>query len=360
MPRVLFLTDSLNNGGAERQLILLARNMPFMWESFIWSLNGGPFAKHLNDAQIQHRVALRKFRFDISPLFDLFWLIRSYKPDLIHSWGWVTTLMAAPIAKIFRIPLVNGIVRSGEPFYDRRSMFKISSHFGDIVVSNSQAGLLHWRIKPARGVVIYNGFDRHRILNDAKPNHYQTNDKFIVVMAARMIKGKDFSLFIAVLRKLVDAGETNWKFLAIGQGEYKDTLIKESDNLIQEEFLEFPDAGLDVIPFLQRSNVGVLLTRPIYHEEGCSNTIMEYMACNLPVVCSDSGGNRELVVDKETGFIIEPNNPDALVEKLIWLKQHPDAARNMGLAGRERTLREFTTTNMVERTLSVYQEVLRK
>lgn len=359
MPKVLFLTDSLSNGGAERQLALLAQNMPSMWESFIWSINDGPFMAYLNDAQIQRRVSLRRFRFDISPLFDLFWFIRSYKPDLIHSWGWISTLAAAPIAKILRIPLVNGVVRSGKPYYYRRNLTKISSHFGDIVVSNSQAGLLNWGIKPSRGVVIYNGFDGHRILNDAKPSHYQAKVKFIVVMAARMVKEKDFALFIAALRKLVGAGETNWKFLAIGQGEDKDQLIKENEDLIQKGFLEFPEAGLDVIPFLQRSNVGVLLTRSIYAIEGCSNTIMEYMACGLPVVCNESGGNRELVVDKQTGFIVEQNNPDALAEKLIWLNQHPAAGRNMGLAGRERILREFTTENMVERTLTVYQKVLR-
>lgn len=359
MPRVLILTDSLSNGGAERQLVLLAQNLPIRWESCIWSMNSGPFSENLHHARIRYRVCLRKFRFDISPFVDLFWLIKSYKPDLIHSWGWMTTLAVAPIAKILRIPLVNGIVRSGKPHYYRRSISKIASHCGEIVVSNSQAGLLHWGIKPSRGVVIHNGFEVNRIGRDAASDQDQPKDRFVVAMAARMTREKDFAVFIAGLRKLIAAGATNCKFLAIGQGKDKEMLIKENYDLIQRSFLEFPEADLDIIPFLQRSQVGVLLTRSVYHEEGCSNTIMEYMACGLPVVCTDSGGNRELVVDQKTGFVIEPDNDDALVEKLVWLKTHPEAARNMGLAGKERVLHEFTVNNMVERTLSVYQRILR-
>ena len=47
---------------------------------------------------------------------------------------------------------------------------------------------------------------------------------------------------------------------------------------------------------------------------------MEYMACGLPVICSDSGGNRELVIDGENGFVIPSENVDSFVEKLVFLK----------------------------------------
>ena len=49
------------------------------------------------------------------------------------------------------------------------------------------------------------------------------------------------------------------------------------------------------------TNVGV-------HAEGCSNAIMEYMACGLPVVCSDSGGSAELVRDGRDGYVIAPHD----------------------------------------------------
>jgi glycosyltransferase involved in cell wall biosynthesis len=64
-----------------------------------------------------------------------------------------------------------------------------------------------------------------------------------------------------------------------------------------------------------------------------SNSIMEYMACELPVICTDSGGNRELVVDGETGFIIPPEDVDSFTEKLLFLKNNPDISHRMGNEG---------------------------
>jgi glycosyltransferase involved in cell wall biosynthesis len=113
------------------------------------------------------------------------------------------------------------------------------------------------------------------------------------------------------------------------------------------------------MPYVAKSDIGVLMTSPGIHEEGMSNAIMEYMACSLPVVCSESGGNQELVIDGETGYIIEPGNGSALAEKLIRLKQNPVMARNMGLRGKQRINQKFTTENLVNGTLSVYQEILR-
>lgn len=48
------------------------------------------------------------------------------------------------------------------------------------------------------------------------------------------------------------------------------------------------------------------------HSEGCANSIMEYMACALPVVCSDGGGNPELVVQDATGYLIEAGDRESL------------------------------------------------
>jgi len=86
---------------------------------------------------------------------------------------------------------------------------------------------------------------------------------------------------------------------------------------------------------------------------------MEYMACGLPVICSESGGNRELVVDGVTGFIVPPMNISALEDKLLWLHAHPDQAQTMGMAGRKRFCNHFTVEKFIEKNLSVYQELLR-
>jgi glycosyltransferase involved in cell wall biosynthesis len=134
--------------------------------------------------------------------------------------------------------------------------------------------------------------------------------------------------------------------------------MEDAADLIASNVLSFPHEEMEVLPYVRQANVGVLLTAPAVHQEGCSNSILEYMACGLPVVCSDSGGNRELVIEGVTGFIVAPQDVNALVAKLLWLRAHPQETQAMGEAGRRRLLQEFTVEKLVEKTLAVYAELL--
>jgi glycosyltransferase involved in cell wall biosynthesis len=100
------------------------------------------------------------------------------------------------------------------------------------------------------------------------------------------------------------------------------------------------------------------MTNPAHGAEGVSNAIMEYMACGLPVVCSESGGNRELVLDPQTGFVIPPADPGAHASRLVYLRDDSAAARKMGMAGRERLCSAFSVESMVGETLKVYAEAM--
>ena len=119
--------------------------------------------------------------------------------------------------------------------------------------------------------------------------------------------------------------------------------------------VEFVAPGLEVIPVVARADAGVLMTNDAVHAEGCSNSIMEYMACGLPVVCADSGGNRELVTDGVTGFLVASGDAPALARRLAELRASGRAAA-MGAAGRERLLRDFTVARMVSAYTSLYDE----
>jgi len=63
----------------------------------------------------------------------------------------------------------------------------------------------------------------------------------------------------------------------------------------------------------------------------------------------------EVVQDGVTGFVVPPNDPEALRERLTWLANHPDQARAMGEASRARVLELFTWPAVVRRCLQIYQ-----
>jgi glycosyltransferase involved in cell wall biosynthesis len=83
-------------------------------------------------------------------------------------------------------------------------------------------------------------------------------------------------------------------------------------------------------------------------------TLLEGMACGIPAVCTSVGSMPEIVDDGVTGFIVPPNDPSALRERLTWLRDHPVEARAMGLAARRRVLERFTWPAVVRRCLEIY------
>lgn len=130
-------------------------------------------------------------------------------------------------------------------------------------------------------------------------------------------------------------------FVAVGDGETLEASKKLSADV---GALKFLGKRKNVEEIVATFDIGVLST----FTEGISNSVMEYMALRKPVVATDGGGTRELVVDGETGFLVPPGNADSLAAKIEHLLDNPDTARHMGEAGEARLKREFSLTRMDE------------
>jgi glycosyltransferase involved in cell wall biosynthesis len=83
-------------------------------------------------------------------------------------------------------------------------------------------------------------------------------------------------------------------------------------------------------------------------------TLLEGMACGTPVLCTNVASMPEVVADGVTGFIVPPNDPGALRQRLVWLRDHAPEAKMMGEAARRRVLDYFTWPMVVQRCLDVY------
>src|SRR5918912_1121889 len=100
-----------------------------------------------------------------------------------------------------------------------------------------------------------------------------------------------------------------------------------------------------VLPSVYRTMYGDETSAP----ELLGQTLLEGMACGTPAVCTDVASLPEVVVDGVTGFIVPAHDPSALGRKLRWLLEHPQEARGMGQAARERVLEKFTWPMVVRR-----------
>lgn len=87
-------------------------------------------------------------------------------------------------------------------------------------------------------------------------------------------------------------------------------------------------------------------------------TLLESMACGTPVICTKVGGMPEIVADGETGFLVNPNDPMAIRDRIEYLISNPDEARKMGESGRRMVLESYTWDAVANRCLAAYREFL--
>jgi glycosyltransferase involved in cell wall biosynthesis len=104
------------------------------------------------------------------------------------------------------------------------------------------------------------------------------------------------------------------------------------------------------------STADVFVTTPWYEPFGI--TPLEAMACGTPVVGTAVGGIKTTVVEGETGYLVPPNDPEALAEKLAWLQRNPHVAQRMGWAGMRRAYQHFTWRHVATNIAAVYERVL--
>jgi glycosyltransferase involved in cell wall biosynthesis len=158
----------------------------------------------------------------------------------------------------------------------------------------------------------------------------------VIGIVANLRPVKDLPLFLRAA-KIVWERCPQAAFLVAGQGQQLGELQALAEELGIRERVFFTRGEGKVIDYLSRMSVACLSSV----SEGFSNAILEYMAVGLPVVATDVGGNREAVLDGETGFLVLERTPEAFAQPLIALLENEDLRRRMGDNGLSRCLANF-------------------
>ena len=101
---------------------------------------------------------------------------------------------------------------------------------------------------------------------------------------------------------------------------------------------------------LSRMDAGVLIPKS---NEGLSNSILEYMAAGLPVICSDCGGNTELVSAGENGWVVPVSDEKAVCSALEKLRD-AEMRKKMGAKGRKRLEEGFSMRFVLDEFVALY------
>lgn len=173
------------------------------------------------------------------------------------------------------------------------------------------------------------------------------------VLVARLVPEKDLStLFQAAA--LVVQREPAFRLQVAGDGPCMQEARETIQRLDLCDHVQLLGECRDVPAILRQASVFVLSSRT----EGISLTLLEAMACGLPVVATRVGGNAEVVEDGQTGRLVPAGDVQQLAAAVERLWRDVDEARRFGQAGRERVVRHFDIERMVRQYENLYREVM--
>lgn len=146
----------------------------------------------------------------------------------------------------------------------------------------------------------------------------------------------------------------NLHLTIVGNGPLKDLILNKANNLAIEKNLSWLDwqdkKSLNII----YRNTDIFIN-PSYYE-GMPNTVMEAMACGLPVIASDIFGNNDLVIDKKTGKLFPIENINKLKDEILKLSESAILREKMGKAGSERVRKYFSWKNVALEYLKILKQ----
>ncbi len=364
--KILLLVDSLSSGGMQRRLIELIKGLrnysDVQLQLVVFS--DKIHYKEVFDLGIPVQILKRVPKRNPKVFYRLYKLCKSWKPDLIHSWGTMSALLAIPSSQLLGIKLINGNVVDAPKdmgFFDERLFrARLTFFFSTVIIGNSEAGLRAYKVPKLKGICIYNGFDSNRVSNlDQKSivkEQFHINTEKVIGMVGGFYDRKDFETYI--LAGLQILGQRNdVTFVAVGDGPN----LEKCRAMIPSEYSStfiFTGVQRDIESIVNIFDVGVLSTNTDVHGEGISNAILEYMALGKPVVATYGGGTDEVVVHNTTGLLVLPKSPNEMTKCLVKLLDDTDRAHKMGEEGKDRVVNFFGLRKMTKSYLELYQNTL--
>jgi len=225
-----------------------------------------------------------------------------------------------------------------------------------------------WLIKqikvPANKITqIYNGVDISRFkLSDNKPvdllpPNFRSPELMLIGTVGRLDPVKDQITLVQAFIHLVNTNpvvKNKVRLVLIGAGLLMPKLRELSLEAGVDDLIWFAGERNDVADIMQALDLFVLPSI----NEGISNTILEAMATELPVIATNVGGNPELVIHNQTGYLVPKQNPTAMAEAFKYYLDNPDLLIGHGKAGRARCESTFSLNRMMTDYMNVYDDLL--
>ena len=372
-PNVLFIIDSFEQGGSERQAMQLLTQLHASGKCRVHLAclqNRGSLraeADQLGIGEI-HEYALNSF-YDLNfvkQLRRLVHFIRENEIEVVHTHCFYTNIfgmtggfLAGVRARVTSKGETDGF-RTPTQKRAERAAFRLSHRViaNCLVVQNQ---LIREGVSPSKIIQHYNGLDLDRLkVRDGLRREevlaefdLPSDRRYMSIVANLRNPVKDHPMFLRAAAR-VRAAVPDAGFAIAGEGELMEGLRELAGHLGIEDDVFFLGRCDRVADLLFASDIGVLSSKA----EGFANAILEYMAAGLPVVATDVGGAREAIAEGETGYTVASGDDQKMAERIIELLNDPKRAREMGERGKLIAAEKFSCDRHLQNTLDLYDELL--
>ena len=304
---------------------------------------------------------------DIRTCIDLIRIFRVEQPDVVHLNSSKMAGLGAIAAWLTHVPRRIYTIH-GLPFLEDRvwwasALMRVATYCTCILVTRvitiSQSEARHiasWPLVGKRVVTIYNGIAEALLLsrNEARSALARTcaidcAGKVVIGSIAELTRNKGHAYLLLALSALKEEG-VPFVFANFGGGELAEELNKRTQELGLTENVHWFGFVPDAYHYLHAFDIFVLPSV----KEGLPFTLLEAGCANLPVVATDVGGVSEIITG-ETGILVPPKDPEALVHALTTLVEDTALRTTLGNTLRRHVFGTFSRKAMLKQTLAEYR-----
>jgi L-malate glycosyltransferase len=328
------------------------------------SLNAGVLTEKLIERGIETHVLPEARLSFVQLVVNAFRLFRRRRVQVIHSHGYKGNLVALILARSLGVPnLIATLHGLPEPLnrapgrrrlIERLDRWILRSHFTRVVaVSHEMRSCLSalGGMPEERLVVIHNGIEADRCLDPGCPPAAarRTGPPFHIGTAGRLVPVKDFGLFLATaaeIRKEIP----DVRFSILGEGPLREQLERQADDLALTGCVEFLGHVADPWPYY--ASLDLFLNTSLH--EGIPMTVLEAMACGVPVVVAAVGGLPEIVTDGRDGFLVGERDARRYARRCVQLLRNRDRSCRVAQQARDRVREYFSAARMSREYRALY------
>lgn len=363
--KILFLTDVVGGGTGKHLLPMLGHWNPSLWSAEIVSQARPATAIH---STVPIRFMPPPGGLDRYPIGQIRRLMRLRRqvtedpPDLIHSYFLWSIIYGRCLKRLGKVRfLVENREDQGFNWGKQEyALLRLTRSLPDRVICVSEAVrqvvLEREGLDPACTLVVHNGVEplRDGVVDGSSVRKELglTDENLVVGMVANFnlpVKGVPY--FLDAIPLIVEAVPSA-RFVLLGRGVQEEALRAKAAKLGVEPYVIFAGYREEVEAFYAAMDVSVLTSL----SEGLSITLLESMRQALPIVATRVGGNPEVVVEGQTGYLVEPRDTPAFAARVVELLQNDQLRLRMGRAGRDRITKHFQIDSAARRYLQIYEE----